>query len=62
MESYKIDILLGLVRDEIRNIERGETSYGTYADDADQLIALREITEELNASKDAPLISHGTGS
>lgn len=56
MDNYKIDILLGLVRDEIRDIERGETSYGTDADDADQLIVLREITEELNVSKDAPLV------
>lgn len=62
MDNYKIDILLGLVRDEIRDIERGETSYGTGQDDEYQIGVLREIAQELEVNKDAPLISHGAGS
>lgn len=51
MDTYKIDILLGLVRDELRSIRRGEVSRGTTEDNQDYAEDLAEIQAELEARK-----------
>lgn len=47
METYKVEILLGLVQDELRSVRRGEISVGNAADNADHVETLREIEMEL---------------